>query len=143
MSKWDTIFKLFFFFYFFLTICDLMDRASDHMLAMRMINESHLQKRIVKSFKSYCGGIPSPESANNPLAYKFRYLLEWSVLLIYELWRLLIIKKRWIINKTAGEWINDITTHQCNGNGTEVYILSLYAYQNFGVVVPTFFQNKF
>lgn len=62
-----------------------MDRASDHMLAMKMINESHLQNRIVKSFISYCGGIPSPESANNPLAYKFRYFFERSVLINYEL----------------------------------------------------------
>ncbi|XP_038879308.1 alpha-aminoadipic semialdehyde synthase isoform X1 [Benincasa hispida] len=50
-----------------------LDPGIDHMLAMKMINESHLQKRIVKSFVSYCGGIPSPESANNPLAYKFSW----------------------------------------------------------------------
>ncbi|XP_023531703.1 alpha-aminoadipic semialdehyde synthase-like isoform X1 [Cucurbita pepo subsp. pepo] len=48
-----------------------LDPGIDHMLAMRMINQSHLQKKRVKSFMSYCGGIPSPESANNPLAYKF------------------------------------------------------------------------
>ncbi|KAL0558596.1 hypothetical protein IC582_003173 [Cucumis melo] len=50
-----------------------LDPGIDHMLAMKMINESHLQNRIVKSFMSYCGGIPSPESANNPLAYKFSW----------------------------------------------------------------------
>ncbi|XP_022147632.1 alpha-aminoadipic semialdehyde synthase isoform X2 [Momordica charantia] len=50
-----------------------LDPGIDHMLAMKMINESHLQERRVKSFISYCGGIPSPESANNPLAYKFSW----------------------------------------------------------------------
>ena len=27
----------------------------------------------VKSFRSYCGGLPAPEHADNPLRYKFRY----------------------------------------------------------------------
>lgn len=46
---------------------------SDHMMAMKMINEAHIRKGKVKSFTSYCGGLPSPAAANNPLAYKFRY----------------------------------------------------------------------
>lgn len=48
----------------------------DHMMAMKMINEAHMQKGKIKSFTSYCGGLPSPQDANNPLAYKFRYFLE-------------------------------------------------------------------
>jgi len=46
---------------------------SDHMMAMKMINDAHIKKGKVKSFTSYCGGLPSPAAANNPLAYKFRY----------------------------------------------------------------------
>ena len=45
------------------------------MMAMKMINEAHIRKGKVKSFTSYCGGLPSPAAANNPLAYKFRYLV--------------------------------------------------------------------
>jgi hypothetical protein len=46
------------------------------MMAMKMINLAHVRKGRIRSFTSYCGGLPSPEAANNPLAYKFRYLLE-------------------------------------------------------------------
>jgi hypothetical protein len=50
------------------------------MMAMKMIDEAHMQKGKIKSFTSYCGGLPSPEDANNPLAYKFRYFLEYHYL---------------------------------------------------------------
>ncbi|XLR08847.1 hypothetical protein HN51_063853 [Arachis hypogaea] len=44
----------------------------DHMMAMKMINEAHMRKGKIKSFISHCGGLPSPDAVNNPLAYKFR-----------------------------------------------------------------------
>jgi alpha-aminoadipic semialdehyde synthase len=42
-------------------------------MAMKMINEAHARNGLVKSFTSYCGGLPSPAAANNPLAYKFSW----------------------------------------------------------------------
>lgn len=45
---------------------------SDHMMAMKMIDEAHARGGKIKSFTSYCGGLPSPDAANNTLAYKFR-----------------------------------------------------------------------
>ncbi|CAG7886430.1 unnamed protein product [Brassica rapa] len=50
-----------------------LDPGIDHMMAMKMINEAHIRKGKVKSFTSYCGGLPSPAAANNPLAYKFSW----------------------------------------------------------------------
>ncbi|GMJ07576.1 LYSINE-KETOGLUTARATE REDUCTASE/SACCHAROPINE DEHYDROGENASE, SACCHAROPINE DEHYDROGENASE [Hibiscus trionum] len=50
-----------------------LDPGIDHMMAMKMINEAHLKQGKIKSFTSYCGGIPSPAAANNPLAYKFSW----------------------------------------------------------------------
>ncbi|OAY26961.1 alpha-aminoadipic semialdehyde synthase isoform X1 [Manihot esculenta] len=50
-----------------------LDPGIDHMLAMKMINQAHVRKGIVKSFTSYCGALPSPAAANNPLAYKFSW----------------------------------------------------------------------
>ena len=44
----------------------------DHMMAMKMIDQAHERNGKIKSFTSYCGGLPSPAAANNPLAYKFR-----------------------------------------------------------------------
>ncbi|ESW26524.1 hypothetical protein PHAVU_003G126300 [Phaseolus vulgaris] len=50
-----------------------LDPGIDHMMAMKMINQAHSRKGKIKSFTSYCGGLPSPEAANNPLAYKFSW----------------------------------------------------------------------
>ncbi|KAK7265501.1 hypothetical protein RJT34_33121 [Clitoria ternatea] len=50
-----------------------LDPGIDHMMAMKMINQAHTRKGKIKSFTSYCGGLPSPEAANNPLAYKFSW----------------------------------------------------------------------
>ncbi|OMO86412.1 Saccharopine dehydrogenase / Homospermidine synthase [Corchorus olitorius] len=50
-----------------------LDPGIDHMMAMKMINQGHLRKGKIKSFTSYCGGLPSPAAANNPLAYKFSW----------------------------------------------------------------------
>uniref|UniRef100_A0A803MFB7 Saccharopine dehydrogenase (NAD(+), L-glutamate-forming) n=1 Tax=Chenopodium quinoa TaxID=63459 RepID=A0A803MFB7_CHEQI len=50
-----------------------LDPGIDHMLAMKMINEAHTKGGKVCSFTSYCGGLPSPAAANNPLAYKFSW----------------------------------------------------------------------
>lgn len=48
------------------------------MMAMKMINQAHAAKGKIRSFISYCGGLPSPAAANNPLAYKFRYGFKFS-----------------------------------------------------------------
>ncbi|XP_042486504.1 alpha-aminoadipic semialdehyde synthase [Macadamia integrifolia] len=50
-----------------------LDPGIDHMMAMKMIDRAHARNGIIKSFVSYCGGLPSPEAANNPLAYKFSW----------------------------------------------------------------------
>lgn len=50
-----------------------LDPGIDHMMAMKMINQAHVRKGKIKSFTSYCGGLPSPAAANNPLGYKFSW----------------------------------------------------------------------
>lgn len=50
-----------------------LDPGIDHMMAMKMINEAQINGGKVCSFTSYCGGLPSPAAANNPLAYKFSW----------------------------------------------------------------------
>lgn len=55
-------------------LCEMgLDPGIDHMMAMRMINQAHVRKGKIRSFTSYCGGLPSPIAANNPLAYKFSW----------------------------------------------------------------------
>lgn len=50
----------------------IMYLCADHLMAMKMIDSAHKRGGRVQSFVSYCGGLPSPEAANNPLGYKFR-----------------------------------------------------------------------
>lgn len=45
----------------------------DHMSAMKIIDDIHSRGGKISSFKSVCGGLPSPEAANNPLLYKFSW----------------------------------------------------------------------
>uniref|UniRef100_A0A0D9VLW6 Saccharopine dehydrogenase (NAD(+), L-glutamate-forming) n=1 Tax=Leersia perrieri TaxID=77586 RepID=A0A0D9VLW6_9ORYZ len=55
-------------------LCEMgLDPGIDHMMSMKMIDEAHARKGKIKSFTSFCGGLPSPASANNPLAYKFSW----------------------------------------------------------------------
>ncbi|CAN6445402.1 unnamed protein product [Victoria cruziana] len=55
-------------------LCEMgLDPGIDHMMAMKMIDEAHATGGKISSFVSYCGGLPSPAAANNPLAYKFSW----------------------------------------------------------------------
>ncbi|KAL2645399.1 hypothetical protein R1flu_012986 [Riccia fluitans] len=55
-------------------LCEMgLDPGIDHMMAMQMINVAHTKGGYVRSFISYCGGLPSPMAANNPLGYKFSW----------------------------------------------------------------------
>lgn len=55
-------------------LCEMgLDPGIDHMMAMKMINAAHLQGGKIRSFISYCGGLPAPACADNPLGYKFSW----------------------------------------------------------------------
>ncbi len=48
-----------------------LDPGIDHMSAMKIINGIKEKGGRVESFRSYCGALPAPEAADNPLKYKF------------------------------------------------------------------------
>ncbi len=50
-----------------------VDPGIDHMAAMKIIDEVKQHGGKILSFYSYCGGLPSHESNNNPLGYKFSW----------------------------------------------------------------------
>ncbi|VDM51968.1 unnamed protein product [Angiostrongylus costaricensis] len=50
-----------------------LDPGIDHMLAMECIDEVAKHGGKVTSFISFCGGLPAPESSDNPLRYKFSW----------------------------------------------------------------------
>lgn len=50
-----------------------LDPGIDHLYAVKTINEVHQAGGKIKGFVSYCGGLPAPASADNPLGYKFSW----------------------------------------------------------------------
>lgn len=50
-----------------------LDPGIDHMSAMKIIHEVQEKGGEISSFESYCGGLPAPESDDNPWGYKFSW----------------------------------------------------------------------
>ncbi|THH28928.1 hypothetical protein EUX98_g5258 [Antrodiella citrinella] len=50
-----------------------LDPGIDHLYAVKTIDEVHEKGGKIKKFLSYCGGLPAPECAGNPLGYKFSW----------------------------------------------------------------------
>lgn len=50
-----------------------LDPGIDHLYAVKTISEVHAAGGKITSFLSYCGGLPAPESSDNPLGYKFSW----------------------------------------------------------------------
>ncbi|MGH3053350.1 MAG: saccharopine dehydrogenase C-terminal domain-containing protein [Gaiellaceae bacterium] len=50
-----------------------LDPGMDHMSAMRIIDDITARGGKVRTFLSSCGGLPAPETALNPLQYKFSW----------------------------------------------------------------------
>ncbi len=50
-----------------------LDPGIDHMSAMHIIDRVHGDDGEIKSFRSFCGGLPAPEANDNPLGYKFSW----------------------------------------------------------------------
>jgi saccharopine dehydrogenase (NADP+, L-glutamate forming) len=50
-----------------------LDPGIDHMTAKKIIDHIHINGGRVEEFYSLCGALPAPESADNPLRYKFSW----------------------------------------------------------------------
>jgi saccharopine dehydrogenase (NADP+, L-glutamate forming) len=50
-----------------------LDPGIDHMEAMRVIHQVHERGGKIRSFISFCGGLPAPEANTNPYGYKFSW----------------------------------------------------------------------
>jgi alpha-aminoadipic semialdehyde synthase len=50
-----------------------LDPGLDHCSAMQIIEGIQLRGGTVTQFESYCGGLPAPNAADNPLKYKFSW----------------------------------------------------------------------
>ncbi len=56
-----------------------LDPGIDHMSAVKIINEVKEKGGRIKSFSSWCGGLPAPEAANEPVRYKFSWSPEEAI----------------------------------------------------------------
>ncbi|XP_048252905.1 alpha-aminoadipic semialdehyde synthase, mitochondrial-like isoform X2 [Haliotis rufescens] len=55
-------------------LCEMgLDPGIDHMLAMRTFDDIKQRGGRVTSYELWCGGLPAPECADNPLKYKFSW----------------------------------------------------------------------
>ncbi|GAM18563.1 hypothetical protein SAMD00019534_017380 [Acytostelium subglobosum LB1] len=50
-----------------------LDPGIDHLEAAKVINEVQSQGGRIRTFVSWAGGLPAPESSDNPLGYKFSW----------------------------------------------------------------------
>lgn len=50
-----------------------LDPGIDHFLALECLRDVETKGGTIESFISYCGGLPMPEHADNPLRYKFSW----------------------------------------------------------------------
>ena len=50
-----------------------LDPGLDHLEAMRVMDQVKASGDSVESFVSWCGGLPAPQHADNPLGYKFSW----------------------------------------------------------------------
>lgn len=50
-----------------------LDPGIDHLYAVKTIDDVHKAGGKINSFISYCGGLPAPSAADNPLGYKFSW----------------------------------------------------------------------
>ena len=50
-----------------------VDPGVDHLYAIKKIDEVHSKSGKVEEFYSFCGGLPAPDCADNPLGFKFSW----------------------------------------------------------------------
>lgn len=50
-----------------------VDPGVDHLYAIKRIEEVHAREGKVREFYSFCGGLPAPDCADNPLGFKFSW----------------------------------------------------------------------
>lgn len=50
-----------------------VDPGIDHMTAMQVIHRVQAEGGEITTFQSYCGGLPAPETNDNPFGYKFSW----------------------------------------------------------------------
>ncbi len=97
-----------------------LDPGIDHMIAMKWIHRITDQGGTIRSFESFCGGIPAPESDTNPWHYKFSWSPRGVLLAATQPAR--FVRDGQIYEIPSGRIFDYAGTLQLDGLGTlEVY----------------------
>lgn len=97
-----------------------LDPGIDHMTAMKIIDYIHGRGGNVEEFYSLCGALPAPESADNPLNYKFSWSPKGVILASKN--SALYLKKGRTISVDSADLFKDRFSYYFPGAGDlEVY----------------------
>lgn len=97
-----------------------LDPGIDHMTAMKIIDYIHSRGGSVEEFYSICGALPAPESADNPLKYKFSWSPRGVILASRN--SALYLKKGRAISVSSANLFKDCFNYYFPGAGElEVY----------------------
>ncbi len=97
-----------------------LDPGIDHMTAQMIIDRAHSENGKILEFYSYCGALPAPQYADNPLRYKFSWSPEGVLRAGNNSARYL--KDGRIVEVSSNELFNHRWSEHVNGVGQlEVY----------------------
>lgn len=97
-----------------------LDPGIDHMTAMQIIDYIHDRHGKVEEFYSLCGALPAPESADNPMKYKFSWSPKGVILASRN--NASYLKKGQVINIDSANLFKNLFTYNFPGVGElEVY----------------------
>jgi len=110
-----------------------LDPGIDHLLAMECIDRIVSKGGRIISYVSYCGGLPAPENADNPLKYKF----SWSPKAVFFN---TMRSAKWIEN----DEINEIPANgSLMDNPTEIQFLKEYDLEGYPNRDSTIYKDMF
>lgn len=92
-----------------------LDPGIDHISAMKIIHSVQNKGGEIVSFRSYCGGLPAPESNDNPFGYKFSWSPKGVVLAAKNNARYL--KDGKVTSISSKELFNDYSIIEIEGSG--------------------------
>ncbi|KAF2828259.1 Saccharopine dehydrogenase [Ophiobolus disseminans] len=94
-----------------------VDPGVDHLYAVKKIDGIHAQGGKVRKFYSYCGGIPAPECADNPLGFKF----SWSP-------RGALLSQRNSARFLKDGEVQEISSHDLMATATPYHVMDGYGF---------------
>jgi len=124
-----------------------VDPGTDHMSAMRVIHDVRKRGGYVTSFYSICGGLPAPESNNNPLGYKFSWAPRGVLLAsrndakFYKDGKEVVIPGKDLFDNYETEEVGDMGTYESYPNRDSTAYKSIYGLDKIQTMMRGTYRN--